>query len=212
MRRKILYRSLVYEYPEFIYAPGSHDESFRPWIDRLSSGKEIVLEIGTGMGDFLTSQAMKYPDVFFLGLEVKPDRVYKAYQKAENGRVKNIAFLQTDANRLLEFDLPPIRTIYLLFSDPWPKKRHIIRRLSSELYLPLYEKILISEGEVILKTDNETLFEYSLDSFRNHGWKITEIDRNFKTPPEEQTGYERRFLKESKPIFYLKARHPLRKD
>jgi tRNA (guanine-N7-)-methyltransferase len=212
MRRKKLYRRLVHEFPEQIYAPGSNDESFRPWIDRLRSGKEIVLEIGTGMGDFLSSQAKKHPELFFVGLEVKPDRAYKAYQKAAEEGLKNIAFLQTDANRLLEFDFPPVRTIYLLFSDPWPKKRHIIRRLSSELYLPSYEKLLVPEGEVVMKTDNETLFEYSLESFRNHGWKITEVDNQFKTAPDEQTAYERRFIRESKPIHFLRARHPLGKD
>jgi tRNA (guanine-N7-)-methyltransferase len=212
MRRKKLYRKLVHEFPEQIYSPGSHEEVFRDWIDRLRGGREIVLEVGTGAGDFLTYQAKQHPEYFFLGVEVKTDRTYRAYRKAQSEGVHNIAFLQTEANRLLEFDFPPVKTIYLLFSDPWPKKRHIIRRLTSEQYLPLYEKMLIPSGELIMKTDNQKLFEYSLESLKIHHWNIVEQDHQFKTPSEEQTAYEKRFLAESKPIYYLKARHPQGKD
>jgi len=212
VRRKKLYRRLVHEFPEQIYSPGSHEEVFREWIDRLRDGKKVVLEIGTGAGDFLVCQAKTHPDLFFLGLEVKTDRVYRAYRTASAQGLKNIAFLQTEAQRLLEFDLPPLETIYLLFSDPWPKKRHIIRRLTSEQYLPMYEQLLVPSGRIIMKTDNQNLFEYSLESLKTHRWSILRKDNHFKTPLEEQTGYEKRFLAESKPIYYLEARHPQGKD
>ncbi|MGE3278265.1 MAG: tRNA (guanosine(46)-N7)-methyltransferase TrmB [Candidatus Altimarinota bacterium] len=208
----MLYRRLVHEFPEQLYSPGSHDESFPEWLDRLRGGKELVLEIGCGTGDFLCSQALKHPELFFLGLEMKPDRAYKGYHKANELGLQNIAFFQTEAIRIPEFHFPRVKKIYLFFSDPWPKKRHMIRRLTSELYLPMYEELLEKDGQLIVKTDNQKLFEYSIMSLKSRHWKILEQDHHFVTPADEQTQYEKRFLSEQKPIFYLRATHPSGKD
>lgn len=213
MRRKMLYRRLVHEFNHRIYSPGSnHEVSFREWLEKYKGDKELILEIGTGTGDFLAYQAKTHPELFYLGVEAKADRVYKACARAEEEKLDNIAFLHTDASRLLEFDLPQVSALYLLFSDPWPKKRHIIRRLTSEMYLPLYAQFMAPKGELIQKTDNRELYEYTILSLKEHKWKVIEKDNRYKTPNEAQTQYERKFLAMNKPVFYLKARVPLRKS
>ena len=111
-----------------------------------------------------------------------------------------------DATEIEEVFDKEIDTIYLNFSDPWPKKRHEHRRLTSPIFLNKYENIFKNDFHVVQKTDNRNLFEYSVTSFNNNGYKINDIcldlyDSNH--PDNVPTEYEQKFNNLGKPIYMI---------
>lgn len=169
------------------------------WHDVFSNENPIYIEIGMGKGDFIIENAKRYPDINFIGIEKFPSVMVGALKKYdESGELPNLRFLKEDALFLNEvFDEHEIDRIHLNFSDPWPKKRHAKRRLTSPTFLPIYEKILKKDGELILKTDNRILFEYSLVSFQQYGLDFHDVclDLHHSEGYEDniQTEYERKF-------------------
>ena len=121
MRKKRFFRRAVYEYPDRLFVPERNPKKFRKWLSDQIENRPLEVELGMGTGDFLITQALKRPDTFFLGVEIKPDRIYRAMEKAEQLGVENISFLQTPVEKLDEYDFPNIEKLYLFFSDPWPK-------------------------------------------------------------------------------------------
>lgn len=208
MRRKRFFRKVVQECPERIFVSQNNSTSFRDWFNKLREDKPLVLELGIGTGDFLLEQAQSLPEQFFLGIEVKPDRMYRAYHKATERKLRNIAFLKTPIELLPEYHIPKVETLYVLFPDPWPKRRHSSRRLTSAFFLDIYQSFLRPSGSFILKTDDRLLFLYSLESLIDQGWQIIEQEHDYKTDPEFQTAYERKFLNKNKNIYYLEAKQP----
>ena len=123
---------------------------------------------------------------------------------------KNLIFLKDDAVRLPElFENGELDRIYLNFSDPWPKSRHAKRRLTYPSFLELYKNALKKQGEMIFKTDNRNLFEYSLVTFANNGFVFEDVclDLHHQEGYEDniQTEYERKFSKNG-PIYRLAVR------
>lgn len=208
MRKKSFYNSIVHAYPDRIFVSGLDPATFRAWIDDLRGQKALVLELGMGTGDFLNAQAKNHPGRFFLGVDIKEERVYKAWKKHQEQNIENIAFLQTALRSLPDYELPPIEMLYLLFPDPWPKKRHSKRRLTAASFLAMYRSLLKKEGSLILKTDHLELFEFSLEQFAHGEWRILEEERGYQTPDPEQTAYEKQFLADGKPIYYCRVRSP----
>ena len=106
------------------------------------------------------------------------------------------------------FEEDEIDRIYLNFSDPWPKNAHAKRRLTSGRFLPIYERILNSNGEIHFKTDNRILFEFSLESLNNYGLILSNISldlHNSDYPDNIVTEYEEKFSKFG-PIYRLEAK------
>ena len=154
------------------------------YIDNPIENKEAVaeffkgdipvhLEIGCGKGDFVLGMAQKYPELKFFAIEKVPDVAVIAMEKVMAAGLTNVRFSCMDA-----FDLPEVTSpykfdrIYLNFSDPWPKKRHAKRRLTSSVFLDVYKKMLSPLGEIHFKTDNAPLFEFSLESFVENGFEL----------------------------------------
>lgn len=136
------------------------------WKEKVSDGREIYLEIGCGKGTFVTQTALNNPDKFYIALEVIPDVITIAMEKAKMNGVKNVVFVCFDANNLCDiFEDGELDGIYLNFSDPWPKKRHAKRRLTYIAFLEKYKKILKNQGKIYFKTDNRPLFDFSLLQF-----------------------------------------------
>jgi len=137
---------------------------------------ELFLEIGCGKGAFITGLSKQFPDKKLLAVELVPDVLMMAMEKAEREDVKNVRFLRANAENIA--DIIPANSVdrlYLNFSDPWPKKRNAKRRLTSPLFLDRYKKILAPKGKIFFKTDNKGLFDYSLESFVSNGYKISDI-------------------------------------
>lgn len=165
----------------------------------------LHVEIGMGMGDFITESASLHPEVFYVGLEKEETCVARAIRKAMDRDLENFKVLLADAGNIEEcFDPDSIDLIYLHFSDPWPKKRNHKRRLTYPTFLRRYEKILKDQGILILKTDNEAFFDDSLLYFGSSAFTLLEMNRNYYVEGEPMTAYQARFVQEGKPIYYAK--------
>lgn len=171
--------------------------------------KPLHLEIGCGKGMFITSLA-ENTDGDIFALEKVPDIIVMAVEKAAAKELKNIKFIISDAEALPEI-CPHgcIDFLYLNFSDPWPKRRDTEKRLTHRAFLEKYKLLLKENGEIIMKTDNEKLFDFSLEEFKTAGFTLFDISRDLYSSNIEnqyKTEYETRFTEQGLPIFHLKAK------
>jgi len=147
------------------------------WKTLFKNDNPIYIEIGMGKGDFIIENAKRYPHINFIGIEKFPSVMVGAIKKIDQeNKMMNLRLLKEDAALLDDvFEVNEIDRIYLNFSDPWPKKKHAKRRLTSENFLLIYQRILKPDCELILKTDNRSLFEYSLISFQHFGMVFQDV-------------------------------------
>ena len=173
----------------------------------FNNSNPISLEIGMGKGDFIINMAIKYPDINFIGLEKYQSIIVRATQKLENLNLNNLKLICMDAKELNEVFAKEIDTIYLNFSDPWPKQRHAKRRLTSDTFLPIYDSIFKKDKRIVQKTDNVGLFEYSIVSLSNYGYVIKDISLDLHNTSKENvmTEYEKKFSSQGIKINYLEA-------
>lgn len=177
------------------------------WSSLFSNNNPIYLEIGSGKGKFIIDMALKYPNINFIALDRFDNIIIKLLNRLEKyNKIPNLLVIKEDASVLGEiFNTHEINTLFLNFSDPWPKLRHEKRRLTYKTYLDIYKNLDIKD--IYLKTDNRGLFEYSIISIINSSYKIKEISLDLHADNEEiiTTDYEEKFLKLNKQIYYLKA-------
>ncbi len=174
---------------------------------QLTDDMKIHIEIGCGKGQFLIEMAKKYPDIYFIGIEKYESVLVRAIEKVENEKLENIAFICFDALALDKVFDHEIDTIYLNFSDPWPKNRHEKRRLTSPLFLNIYENLFQYEKTIIQKTDNILLFAYSLEQFSKAGYILEKISLDSANTDIEnvETEYEQKFKKLGYKINYAQV-------
>jgi len=172
--------------------PESYQGNFKKIFD---NNNPIHIEIGTGKGDFIINMAKTYPEINFIGIEKYESVLCKAVNKLENENINNLKLISIDAINIDKIFKNEIEILYLNFSDPWPKKRHAKRRLTSEIFLQKYDLIFKNKNNIIMKTDNQALFEYSIMSFVDFGYKINNISLDLHKTEEFniQTEYERKF-------------------
>ena len=175
--------------------------------DVFHNDNPIHLEIGMGKGNFIIDKAIKNPNINFIGLEKYESVLCRALEKLENYNLSNVKIIREDAINLADIFDKEIETIYLNFSDPWPKKRHAKRRLTSYVFLPIYDKVFKDKKVIVQKTDNVSLFESSIVSLSTYGYTIEEISLDLaKTDIENSlTEYESKFMSQGVKINYLKA-------
>lgn len=161
-----------------------------------NNNKEIHVEIGMGKGNFIIENAIKYPYINFIGIEKFDSVIVRAIQKSNDLELNNLKIIKIDAEKIEEVFDKEIDLIYLNFSDPWPKDRHAKRRLTSSRFLNKYDNIFKKEKHIIQKTDNIDLFNYSIDSFKEHGYDIISITNDLVNENIEniKTEYEERFI------------------
>ena len=171
--------------------------------------RPIHLEIGCGKGDFAVGMASQHPDCNFIAMERVPDVACLALEKAmakKDSRPDNLRFLIGDAKNVAEWFLPhSVDCLYLNFSDPWPKKGYAKRRLTHQGFLELYRQILCPGGLLRLKTDNEGLFDFSLEQFALCGltveWQTRDLHASEKAEGNIMTEYERNFSEKGQVIY-----------
>ncbi len=168
----------------------------------------IHLEIGMGKGNFIIDKAIKNPDINFVGVERYESVLCRAIEKLEKTDLPNVRIICIDAKELANVFDKEIETIYLNFSDPWPKKRHARRRLTSSVFLSVYDNIFKGDKVIVQKTDNTGLFESSIVSLSNYGYIIEDISLDLASTGMENslTEYEAKFMSEGIKINYMKAR------
>lgn len=183
------------------------------WREFFGNDNPIYLEVGCGKGGFITENARRYPDINFVGLERQKSVVALAARKTEK-TLENLAILWENANNLDElFEVGEFQRLYLNFSDPWPKTRTAKRRLTYRDFLREYNRLMSDKGEIFFKTDNRSLFEFSLNEFCAEDWKLSNISLDLHNTKDLEilennimTEYEAKFSSQGMPIYRLEAR------
>ena len=173
------------------------------WKEVFKNNNPIHLEIGMGKGQFLINMALNNPNINFIGIEKFDSVMVRTLEKMANYELNNIKVIKIDASDILDVFDNEISKIYLNFSDPWPKRRHAKKRLTSEVFLKKYEQL--GNLDIEQKTDNRKLFEYSVQSFVNNGYKILDLSLDLHSDKENiiTTEYEDKFTKKNQVIYYI---------
>ena len=183
--------------------------SEQSWCD----GKPLFIEIGMGKGRFITEMARRNPHRAFLGIERYESVMYKALIRMGDEPPQNLRFLCADAFNMRDyFEKNEIAGIYLNFSDPWPKARHDKRRLTHHRFLSLYSDLLPEGGLIEFKTDNEGLFDFSLEEIEaSPDFDLIAVTRDLHHDDTMNEGnvmteYEEKFSGMGNPIYKLIAK------
>ena len=190
----------------------NNPEKYRGKYKKLFTNTNTInIEIGMGKGDFIIEMAKKNPNINFIGIEMFDSVILRAVQKLEGLEIPNLKLMRFDATEIENVFDKEIDTIYLNFSDPWPKNRHAHRRLTSERFLKRYDKVFEKDCHIIQKTDNRHLFEYSVMSYVENGYKIKDISLNLhedlkdKEINNTETEYEKKFSSLGLPIYMIEV-------
>jgi len=174
----------------------------------FENNNPIEIEIGMGKGDFIIGKALSNSNINYIGIEKFDSVIVRAIQKLNELEIPNLKLIRMDALDVDKVFEHEINTIYLNFSDPWPKNRHELRRLTSKVFLDKFEPIFKNNPCIIQKTDNRKLFEYSLISYINNNYKIDEISLDlYKDDIKDNipTEYEKRFVSLGQTIYMVKV-------
>ncbi|MGN1353231.1 MAG: tRNA (guanosine(46)-N7)-methyltransferase TrmB [Bacilli bacterium] len=186
----------------FVNNPENYIEK---WSSYFQNNNPIYIEIGMGKGQFIIENAKRYPNINFIGIE-KYDSILALALKKINIELPNLVMLRLDAFNIDSIFKEEIDTIYLNFSDPWPKKRHAKRRLTSPEFLKKYDLIFKNNNHIVMKTDNKDLFSYSIKTLNNHGYYINYITFDLEKEKDSlniMTEYEEKFTKLNNSIYKI---------
>lgn len=183
------------------YLVKSPKENKGKWNKVFNNDNNIEIEIGTGKGKFIIGKALENPNINFIGIEKYDSPLVSAVKKLEELELDNLKLICLDALEIEEVFDHEIDKIYLNFSDPWPKKRHTKRRLTSSVFLNKYESLFKNEKRIEMKTDNDDLYEFSSESFIENGYDIVKTDTNYFDTI--RTEYEDKFISLGKNINYI---------
>lgn len=176
------------------------------WSELFENDRPIYVELGMGKGEFITQMSSMYPEINFIGIDLYDELIRKAAEKAiqtdgagDSVVPDNLYLVMCNIEKIEQvFAEGEVERIFLNFSDPWPKKRHAPRRLTHPTFLHKYIQILNELGEIHLKTDSRSLFEFSLNSFADLDLKMRNIslDLHADGTPDNHvfTEYERKFM------------------
>ena len=171
------------------------------WNNVFKNDNKIEIEIGTGKGKFIISKALDNPNVNYIGIEKYDSPLVSAVKKLNDLELSNLKLICFDAYNINDIFDREVEKIYLNFSDPWPKNRHEKRRLTSKIFLDKYDLIFKNEKKIEMKTDNDSLYEYSIVSLTENGYEVLKTDTNYFD--KYTTEYEDKFVSLGKNINYL---------
>jgi tRNA (guanine-N7-)-methyltransferase len=179
------------------------------WYTFFTNNHPIHIEVGTGKGRFVSEMAKAHPEINYIGVELQKSVIVAALDKVKEANIPNVCLLNQNVEDLLEFFVPgELSRVYINFTDPWPKKRHEKRRLTHQSFLQKYQELLGENQEVHLKTDNEALFEFSLNSFSTYDCKLKNISLDLHNSAFEgniMTEYEEKFSDKGMKIYRCEA-------
>lgn len=139
----------------------------------------VTLEIGSGHGHYLTGYAQSHPDKFCIGIDLLPDRLARSARKSERASLPNIAWLHAEASLFLEA-IPPqtfLSEIFILFSDPWPKRRHWKNRVIQPEFLTTLAARSAPGARLCFRTDHTDYFTFARDIAAAHpDWTLLTED------------------------------------
>jgi tRNA (guanine-N7-)-methyltransferase len=209
LRNKPWAKDRLEQYPQYVI---SQPELLKnKWSEAYEKKQPLHIEIGTGRGRFITGMAKANPDINYLGIELQKSVMVSALDRLIEADIPNVKLLNADASNLQQyFAKNDVDRVYLNFSDPWPKKRHDKRRLTYKTFLKQYEEILVNQGEIHFKTDNQGLFEYSLMSFSEYGMLLKYVSLDLHHSEFEgniMTEYEEKFSSMGNRIYRCEVKY-----
>lgn len=184
--------------------------------DYFKNNHPIVLELGCGKGEYTVNLSEAYPNKNFIGIDVKSNRMWVGAKQALNDGRTNVAFIRMIIEKLAEhFEPGEISEIWITFPDPFPKDRHDKHRLTHTRFLKIYKQVLKPNGLVRFKTDDDGLFNYTLELFESLGIKPLLIDKDVHNSltidpqiKNIRTHYEKLFSAKGRTIKYLEFNLP----
>jgi tRNA (guanine-N7-)-methyltransferase len=208
LRNKPGAKEKMSQYPRIVIQnPSQHKGN---WDKFFNNNHPIYVEVGTGKGQFLMGMGMLHPDVNYIGIEKYDSVLITAMERAIESGQENVKFLNEDVIDILDFfEQGEVDRFFINFTDPWPKNRHEKRRLTYKSFLSMYEQLLKDEGEVHLKTDNQGLFEYSLESFSGYGMSLHNVSLDLHKSDmvgNVMTEYEEKFSRKGMRIYRCEAK------
>lgn len=183
------------------------------WRSKVfKNNNPLVLELGCGKGEYSVALAKKYPNKNFIGIDIKGARFWRGAKTAIEEVIPNVAFLRTQIELIDHaFAAHEVDEIWITFPDPQIKYKRTKHRMTNATFLQRYKQILKPEGVVNLKTDSEFMHGYTLGLLHGAGHEVLYANDNVykqEGSPEEvtsiQTYYESQYLKQDKPITYIK--------
>lgn len=179
------------------------------WKDVFGNNNPICLELGMGRGSFIIEMAKKNSNINYIGLELDENQTATAIQNLGYIKLKNLKMICADAQEIINYFGKEIDTIYLTFSEPWPKKQDEKKRFTAPNYLKLYDRIFKKHKHIILKTDNKILFASALESLSGYWYTFDKVSLDLhndeRNIPNIMTDFERQYFKEHRPIYYIDA-------
>lgn len=171
----------------------------------------IVLELACGKGDYTRGLAEIFPERNFIGMDIKGNRLWTAARISNEKNLSNVAFIRDQIDLLENYFVPnEISEIWITFPDPFPRKGDAKRRLTSPKFLNIYKNILNADGAVNLKTDSDSLFEYTIEIIEELKLPILDLHKNIYEESVThkthniQTYYEKMHLKDQRTIKYVR--------
>ncbi len=198
----------VFEYTD--YQPEGLQKPRGRWNKKIFRNENpVTLELGCGKGAYTTTLAQLHPERNYIGIDIKGARLWKGAMRAENKKLDNVRFLRIYIDHLLEyFAADEISEIWITFPDPYPRAGDRNKRLTSPQFLEMYQKILQPQGFIHFKTDDASLFEYTLRSIESFGGTVLKHyndvyrqDRG-ETALSIQTSFEKKHLANGRAIKY----------
>lgn len=179
------------------------------WKDLFGNNNKICLELGMGRGSFIIEMAKKYPNINFIGLELDTSQTAVAIKNIRGEVLPNLRFICDNATEIINFFGKEIDTIYLTFSEPWPKKADEKKRFTSINYLKLYDRVFKKDKHIIMKTDNKILFASALESLSEYWYTFDKVSLDLhndeRNIPNVLTDFEKEYQKQNRQIYYLDA-------
>lgn len=198
----------VLEYTDF-------EGSIKPaglWNNKIfQNSHPVTLELACGKGEYTLGLARRYPSRNYIGIDIKGPRIWRGAKTALKEGLDNVRFLRIFIDHLSEYFGPDeVDEIWITFPDPYiRKKSKRSKRLTSPKFLNIYRKILKPGGLIHLKTDSPILYQFTLDTIREEGCTLIELNDNVYGNKHSndlltiQTFYEKMHLAEGKTIYYV---------
>ena len=185
------------------------------WRELMPEAEALYVEIGCGKGKFTVETARLNPQILFVAVERVKEAMILAMEKTLETGLKNVFYLSVDAAELEQYFAPgEVDRIYLNFCDPWPRSKNAKRRLTYHTFLEKYRNVLTPDGEIHFKTDNEKLFQWSLEEFARYGYPVQNVtdDLHKDGIVGVMTGYEEKFHALGTPIHRCEIRMPAKEE
>ncbi|OCX50476.1 tRNA (guanosine(46)-N7)-methyltransferase TrmB [Mucilaginibacter sp. PPCGB 2223] len=177
----------------------------------FKNNQPLVLELACGKGEYTVNLAQMFPERNFLGIDYKGNRIWRGAKTALEEGIANVGFLRIQIENITDYFAPgEVDEIWITFPDPQPQLSREKKRLTSPRFLEKYKQVLKPGGIIHLKTDNDGLHAYTVETIAASGLtNHAQTEDLYNSPLADEvlsikTYYERKYLKDNKNINYVK--------